>query len=715
VAPGILVQVPSKVAGEEGIAVRVLTPRRSRYPEGAPVVVHVPGGVGPGAAAGPPEFAGLGFVELYFAFPGGGRGEAASGGVYDFRGPRSCRALADVLRFATGRARDRRGRTLEDLVRPVRVLKRNCGLIGASNGGNACGLVMARHGKQFPDLAFYVSMESPYGEGAVAAELGSHESGLNPAYDPATGVLDLSRLAWSPDLAPAVFPPAGRPEADLRGALFFDLNGDERYTRDADFPAHVVVADPGRGLRAWYSPRLLQEAKRRALIGKRRPDHIPTLDEAKRFWRDRDAAGSVAQAVNKCRNLAVIVYAGARDHVQVAPDHPHILAQVEGFHRAGARFVRLNPDRSYVEQIVAAGPRPFRQAAVSFADNDAGKAFDRRSIHDALEPEGLPVPRYIQAAVCEAADRVQAGNWRPDLASVLYPDAPRLPPPMPAGGPGERDLMARRGAAGNDFAAEELFQAAAGVPSVIRDAKGRLIAAFQWFPERPSPHFDRVAVRISTDGGRSWGKPEPIEIDGLPRSYTRPFDPTLALLPDGRIRLYFSSNPTGRRILDENTATYSAVSRDGVRYSFEPGARFTVPGRIVIDCAVLRLGDQWHYYAPIGRPEDGAYHAVSKDGLTFTRQADIASVEGVNWTGNLVAYGDGMRFYGSSRRGLWWAFSRDGEQWTRPRYLSVRGGDPAVVAVSEKEYLLVYVSEPRRPPPPPAPGPQPPRRSPRRG
>jgi hypothetical protein len=292
------------------------------------------------------------------------------------------------------------------------------------------------------------------------------------------------------------------------------------------------------------------------------------------------------------------------------------------------------------------------------------------------------------------------------LALFLCGDAPGQrpgdrPPQPPRGGPWEHDLMARRGADGSQFDAEEIFQAAAGVPSVIRDGKGRLIAAFQWFPERPSPHFDRVAVRISTNGGQSWGKPEPIEIEGLPERYTRPFDPTLALLPDGRIRIYFSSNPTGRMSLDGNTATYSAISKDGVRYTFEPGARFAVPGRIVIDCAVLRLGDQWHYTAPIGRPEDGAYHAVSKDGLTFTRQAEIPSVEGVNWTGNLVAYEEGMRFYGGSRRGLWWAFSRDGVQWSRPTFLSVRGGDPAVVAVSKGKYLLIYVGGSRRPPAPP--------------
>ena len=74
------------------------------------------GGFGPGAAAGRPELTRFGFVELHFAFPGGGRGEARSGGSYDFRGPRSIRALADVIRFATGRLRDKEGRSLDELI-----------------------------------------------------------------------------------------------------------------------------------------------------------------------------------------------------------------------------------------------------------------------------------------------------------------------------------------------------------------------------------------------------------------------------------------------------------------------------------------------------------------------------------------------------------------------------------------------------------------------
>jgi len=420
----VLTFIPSTAGGNRGIAVGLLTPLKTRYSSGAPVVIHVPGGVGTGTTEGPPEYAGLGFVEIRFAFPGGGRGEGTSGGSYDYRGPNCIRALADVIRFATGRTTDNQGRSIGELTTGVKVLTNNVGIVGLSHGGNACGLVMATHGEEFPNLAFYASMESPYGEGNVNIELGGRDQGLNPAYNPQTGMLDLSKLAWSAELPPGP-PRRWRGEGtDLKGALFFDLNGDGRCAESVDFPANVFVQDFGQGPKAWYTPRLIREAEQRKLYGQQRPTHVPTLAESIEYWRWRDAAGSIGAAVSKCPQVAVVVYANERDHVQVAPDHPHILTQIEGFRLSGAKFVRLNPDRAYVERILASGgPSPGNGQRV-FPDNEAGIAWDRGNIRKGLELADFPMQPYMQAAVCELADRVQAGNWENNLDAVLYPDAP---------------------------------------------------------------------------------------------------------------------------------------------------------------------------------------------------------------------------------------------------------------------------------------------------
>jgi hypothetical protein len=422
-APWIRTWIPSSAAGDRGLAVGVLPPLAPRYKDGAPVTIFVPGGADRGAAEGRPDHVGCGFVQLRFAFPGGGRGEWTSGGTYDHRGPACIRALADVIRFASGNLADAQGRRIGDLVRGMTVLTNLVGLEGSSHGGNACGLAMAVHGAEFRDLAFYASMESPYGEGAVNVELGGRDDRLNPAYNPATGALDLSKLAWAPDLQPGPGRRWRGAGEDLRGSLFFDMDGDGRFADPPDFSLNAFTFDLGGGMKVWYTPRLLREAHARKLFGAKAPPHIPTVEESVECWRWRDAEKSIPAAVRNCTNLAVIVYANERDHVQVAPDHPHILAQVEGFRRAGVKFVRLNPDRAYVERVLSGALRD-RPGGLKFPDNDAGAEWTRRTVGTGLEPDVFPMMPYMQAAVCELADRAHARNWERNLDSILYPDAP---------------------------------------------------------------------------------------------------------------------------------------------------------------------------------------------------------------------------------------------------------------------------------------------------
>jgi hypothetical protein len=222
---------------------------------------------------------------------------------------------------------------------------------------------------------------------------------------------------------------------------------------------------------------------------------------------------------------------------------------------------------------------------------------------------------------------------------------------------------------------------------VVRDGKGRLAAVFQWFPFERREAFDRVAVSFSPDEGKNWSAPQPITVAGLPASYQRPYDPTLVLLGDGRLRLYFTSQARGER-----GATHSAVSRDGVHYTFEPGARFQDPERAVVDASVARLGETWHLFAP-GTAPGRACHATSTDGLRFSRQADIVLPKSESWIGNPLVDG-GLRFYGSGRSG-WSAFSRDGTNWKCEPAGHRGGGDPAVVRLRDGGYLMISTGPPR--------------------
>jgi len=143
--------------------------------------------------------------------------------------------------------------------------------------------------------------------------------------------------------------------------------------------------------------------------------------------------------------------------------------------------------------------------------------------------------------------------------------------------------------------------------------------------------------------------------------------------------------------LTEIVNTYSAIGDDGVRYAFEPGARYDMPDRPVIDPAVIFFRGRWHYSAPRGAPQDGAHHAESADGLVFEPRPPFPSDMRHNWTGNFTSVDDTtLRFYGSGPQ-LWYAQSTDAALWTPYVPTNVNGGDPSVVRLSPDRWLMIYV------------------------
>jgi hypothetical protein len=259
--------------------------------------------------------------------------------------------------------------------------------------------------------------------------------------------------------------------------------------------------------------------------------------------------------------------------------------------------------------------------------------------------------------------------------------------------------------------------ARAGVPTVTRLQDGRLLAAYQHFPEDDDRNFDRVAVRFSRDEGRTWAEPQPLTVTGMETGLARPFDPTLVALPDGRVRLYFTSNrsPDFRR---STPAIYSAISSNGIQYAFEPGIRFAVEGRIVIDCAVALHNGVFHIFVPDNGtagefmggqqrhdpPRGGAgYHATSEDGLNFTRGADV-KVEGARrWLGNAQSDSKAITFFGTggggpgpNAGGLWRATSADGQNWKLADFSArIAGADPGAVQLRDGAWLLLVTGLPR--------------------
>jgi hypothetical protein len=272
------------------------------------------------------------------------------------------------------------------------------------------------------------------------------------------------------------------------------------------------------------------------------------------------------------------------------------------------------------------------------------------------------------------------------FCSAQPAESPRTPR-----GPWDHDLVIYDWRGGAEPDRGRVLVERGGVPHLLRDQWGRLVASFQWFPLDRRDSFDRVAVMFSYDDGRTWGRPQAIEVDGMPRGFNRPCDPTLVQLDDGRYRLYFTAAPR-----EESPATYSAISSDGVRYTFEPGLRFGVEGEPVLDCAVARLGETWHYFAPVQADRGRGYHAVSRDGLDFRRVEDVTVAGERQWLGCAVAAADGLRFFGSGRDGIWSAMSPDGVDWRLEPNARIGGADPGVVVIDASRTLIIATGPLRR-------------------
>ena len=287
--------------------------------------------------------------------------------------------------------------------------------------------------------------------------------------------------------------------------------------------------------------------------------------------------------------------------------------------------------------------------------------------------------------------------------------------PTPNGGPWNNDVdIVKIDSAGNQTKLGS-FQGA-GVSTVTRISDGRLIAAFQYFPIDAPRQFDRIAFSFSNDEGVSWSRPTPIQIDDYPTDMVRPFDPTLVALPDGRIRMYFTSNQSP----DFSTSApqiYSAISEDRARYTFEPGVRFGLSGSIIIDCAVAIHKGVFHMIVPNnGTIEDMrmglqnplqataemGYHLISEDGLNFKRADDLRSASQDRWLGNMHSDGSRLFFFGTGPR-PWPISSEDGVHWSRiGRSVQVPGADPGAVLLQDGSWLLLVTSPPRRNVHPPA-------------
>lgn len=404
-------RIPSSAGGTIGIAVRIHIPDTMRYSSGAPIVISVTGGNSSINILPNSLYRSYGFIDIQFNFPGGGAPPNNSGGVFDNRGSNCLLAFKDVIRFAMGLKPNASGQYLSDLVNPSIPLYSNVGLVGSSFGGNTNICVAGVYGDSLPTLSWLLNLESPVGDVMPTAEAGAYNTGgnplVNPAYNDTTGVFDYSVLAWNDTVNVAKTGPP------LYGGFYFDINQNGVPDKGTDFIVFPFVISMPPPLKGYTSVAVVREAVNRGIYPASPPSHVPTLNQTQEFWYWRNGVYWIDTVVQKLPNIMFIAVGSERDHVQSAPDYPHILFQYEKFRTANARFVHLNPDRSYVEYV-------YRLPVPSAKDNPAFLSYDHLSIRTAVEPETLLDNLIAIASACELSDRFCAGNISPQLDSVIY-------------------------------------------------------------------------------------------------------------------------------------------------------------------------------------------------------------------------------------------------------------------------------------------------------
>ncbi|RLF50491.1 MAG: hypothetical protein DRN11_04545 [Thermoplasmata archaeon] len=412
--------IPSEVAGSKGIAVKIFLPKVGRYLNKAPLAIYIPGGNSrKGIDTNYIPVVEHGIVLLQFDFPGGG----ASGGVYDDRGMNCIKALRDVILFAEGKIRDVNGKSINELIKPLKVA--NVGLVGWSNGGNIATVVCSLFSL---NVSWLVTYESPSKDIYIVVEPGGIKYDPNVAID-----ADGNGIPWDDgrNLHFSAYDEKTNYEnISWDGNAFFDrwkgwiyldnnkngkfdfvdgsldLNGNGVVDKYEDYPiACLITKINGVEKRIYSIP------ARKSMIFS--IAEIATLNETINFWKIRSMEYHYREAIRK-NDLAVMIFGSVMDHVQANPFHPHIFSAYNGFLNAGVKFVRLNPDKCYVE-LIAKGDYP---------DNDANIAIDIKSmsieeINNLLEPELLKDEEYIAACVIEMCDRVFFNNFSPNLDGVL--------------------------------------------------------------------------------------------------------------------------------------------------------------------------------------------------------------------------------------------------------------------------------------------------------
>lgn len=407
--------ITSEAVGD--IAVLVAYPQVPRFPEGAGVVLVIPPVFTPadGFFIGP-DFTSIGLIQVTFLWPGRSDSlyEVQSAGQHDYGGDLTSQVLRDVIRFTAGRLSNINDRPITTLI-PVKPLVDEVGIYAFGDAGMVAVDVLASYGDQLTGVEYMVGHENPTLDSLAALEAGYTTAiglaVLNPfynypaSYSPLDLILNYGTLRWEPAYTDEDSPYVGRPYLDLDGNNQLD---------ETDFLFSSQV--PEMFGRRYYSMNLTQALlDNDALSLDSWPSTLATPDQAAQAWSALMSPTRYIDLALMTPNLKVMLLFARRDHAQVAVDKPHIHQAFQGFRFAAfLRWVRLNPDASYLEKIIS--------PSLDFPDHPANtQPEDWLDINSyAYDGSGSVAEMAPLAALAEMSDRAHTFRWDENLGTTLY-------------------------------------------------------------------------------------------------------------------------------------------------------------------------------------------------------------------------------------------------------------------------------------------------------
>jgi hypothetical protein len=148
------------------------------------------------------------------------------------------------------------------------------------------------------------------------------------------------------------------------------------------------------------------------------PETLATPEEAAANWPFRTTVNNYARLAEVLPELKVMLVFAADDHVQVAIDKPHIHQAYDGFHETAGLWVRLNPDRAYVDAFIGGG-----DGGSAIPDNPANAEPSSWSVIRSWGYRTPPIRLNKQvplAAIAEMCDRTYDNVWVNDLDALLF-------------------------------------------------------------------------------------------------------------------------------------------------------------------------------------------------------------------------------------------------------------------------------------------------------